>query len=87
MKLEDAEIIDELKLKIINNLSNFPPFYKQPYLKKQYPGEAMVFGYNDIYLNKNNLNSKKAYTFSSLKLNYNLGNEFKEYIYLNKKPM
>lgn len=87
MKLEDAEIIDELKLKIINNLSNFPPFYKQPYLKKQYPGEAMVFGYNDIDLNKNNLNSKKAYTFSPLKLTYNLGNEFKEYIYLNKKPM
>lgn len=87
MKLESEEMIDELKLKIIDNLSNFPPFYKQPDLKRQHIGEAMVFGYNDIDLDKNSLNFKKGYTFSPLKLTFNFKNEFKGDIYLNKKPM
>lgn len=87
MKGEYPELPDAIKLRILNDLSNFPPFYKSREIRSQSPGEAMVFGYNDYALDKKtNLNHNRGYSFSALTLVYKPA-EFVKYIYLNKKEM
>lgn len=87
MKGEYPELPDAIKLRIMNDLSDFPPFYKHRVINGQNPGEAMVFGYNDVTLDKKNiLNYERGYSFSALKLEYRPA-EMAKYIYLNKKEM
>lgn len=87
MKGEYSELPDAIKLRIMNDLTNFPPFYKSRNIKSQSPGEAMVFGYNDYALDKKtHLNHERGYSFSALKLEYRPA-EIAKYIYLNKKEI
>lgn len=87
MKGEYPELPDAIKLRIINDLTNFPPFYKSRNIKSQSAGEAMVFGYNDYVLDKKtNLNHERGYSFSALNLVYKPA-ELSKYYYLNKKEM
>lgn len=87
MKGEYPELPDAIKLRIMNDLTNFPPFYQSRNIRSQTPGQAMVFGYNDYALDKKtHLNHERGYSFSALKLVYRPA-EMAKYIYLNKKEM
>lgn len=87
MKGEYTELPDAIKLRIMNDLTNFPPFYKYKNIRSQNAGEAMVFGYNDYVLDKKtHLNHERGYSFSPLKLIYKPA-EIVKYIYLNKKEI
>jgi hypothetical protein len=87
MKGEYTALPDAIQLRIMNDLTNFPPFYKSRNIRSQNAGEAMVFGYNDYALDKKtHLNHERGYSFSPLKLIYRPV-EMAKYIYLNKKEM
>lgn len=88
MKNQCSDLSDDVKIRIMNNLDDFPPFYKMKHLNNQCVGEASVFGFNSLPLdNKTTLNYKYGYTFSTLKLCYKPSTVNSKEVYLNKKTM
>lgn len=79
-------IIDNLKLKIIDTIEDFPPFYKYKYRHALQGGQAYVFGKTKYPHDPKkilNSNVKKESSLSPIKIRY-VEPIYPKFIYLNK---
>lgn len=69
----EEEVNDQIKIRIMDMLDNFPPFYKQSSTRKLEPGVGYIFGPNNKKLNsKKYINSdvKNKNKLSHIKIDY-----------------
>lgn len=69
----EEEVHDQIKIKIMDMLDNFPPFYKQSALRNLSPGHGYIFGPNNRKLNsKKYINSdfRNKNKLSHIKIDY-----------------